>query len=107
MGTFQEGQLGEVKAASWDAKRVWRASVARVPVAGSLSPRHGHAFELLPVDANAAALGEIYRRWHPSATNPSRYLRPVNETDRESKSFLRMGLLSSHGRRKIIRARAN
>ena len=80
--------MGEVKAASWDAKRV--------PVAGSLSPRHQHAFELLPADANAAALGEIYRRWHPPATNPSRYLRPVNETDRKSKRFLRMGFFSSH-----------
>ena len=79
------GQLGEVKSATWSAKRIRRAAVQPncLPVAGSFSPPSS-ADTLLQVDDQAAALERMLRRWYPPATSPWRHLRPIaNETDRQ------------------------
>ena len=79
------GQLGEVKSATWSTKRMWRAAVQPncLPVAGSFSPPCS-ANTLLQVDDQAAALEQMLRRWYPPATNPWRNLRPItNEADRQ------------------------
>jgi len=79
------GKLGEVKTAIWSAKRMRRAAVqpSCLPVAGSFSPPSS-ADTLLQVDAQAAALEQMLRRWYPPATSPWPHLRPIaNQADRQ------------------------